>query len=121
MRIIGLILVSAGMAGVLNGGELGERAWGLEKKREGQAARGRLERAARGTSDAEAWHAYAEFLDRHRDPDTRAAYEKALSFMSAGGAPEKAAVTKRLAALDLLAGDRDAAARHLKEYSDASG
>ena len=121
MRIIGVVLVSLGIAVALNGDDLARRAWDLESKGDAAAARELLQNAARGTSDVQAWRAYAEFLDRHRDPATRAAYEKALGFLPDGSASDRAALARRLATLDLLADDRDAAARHLKTYSDASG
>ncbi len=121
MRIAGLVLITIGLAAALNGDDLSSRAWDLESKGEAAAARELLRRTAQGTSDAQAWGAYAEFLDRHRDPAARGAYEKALSFLPEGSARDRAAIARRLAALDLLAEDRDAAARHLKEYSSAAG
>ncbi len=51
------------------------RAWQMESNGEAAEARDYLQRAAQdGGVDAKL--AYAEFLDRHRDPAAREAYEK---------------------------------------------
>lgn len=58
--------------------------------------------------------AYAEFLDRYRNPNARASYEKALAALPAG--TSKTATLRRLVILNLLAGDRASAQRHLEAY-----
>lgn len=58
--------------------------------------------------------AYAEYLDRYRNPGARAAYEKAAAALPAGSA--KTAALRRLAILNMLAGDRAAAQKHLNAY-----
>jgi len=66
--------------------------------------------------------AYAEFLDRYGDPAAREAYEKLLTAMRSSGDNARAAIiARRLAALDLLAGDSAAAAKHLDAYREISG
>ena len=95
-----------------------QRAWELELKGDAASARELLQRnAANSGSDAAAQIAYAEFLDRHRDPLTRSVYEKALE---APGADRKG-IAYRLTMLDLLAGDRTAASKHLEVYRSAGG
>src|ERR1700722_3044078 len=95
--------------------------WQLESKGDAMQARERLQKAADASpGDAGALRAYAEFLDRHRDPAARAVYVK-LDQTLARNAPERAAVLRRLVILDLVAGDRDAATRDLKTFNDAGG
>ena len=95
--------------------------WQLESKGDAMQARERLQKAADASpGDAGALRAYAEFLDRHRDPSARAVYAK-LDQALARNAPERVAVLRRLVILDLVAGDRAAATRDLKIYNDAGG
>ncbi len=66
--------------------------------------------------------AYAEFLDRYGDPAAREAYEKLLTAMRGSSDSARAGViARRLAALDLLAGDSAAASRHLDTYKTITG
>jgi hypothetical protein len=97
--------------------DLSLRAWQMEAKGDSSAARDFLEKTAQNGS-ADGLEAYAQFLDRHHDPAARAAYEKLLS---ATKGEQHAAVARRLAILDLMAGDRDAAAKHLEDYHSAGG
>ena len=97
--------------------DLSIRAWQLESKGDGAGARELLEQAAqRGAADA--LEAYAQFLDRHHDPAAREAYEKALN---ATQGEQRRVLTRRLVILDLVAGDRNAAERHLEQYRAAGG
>jgi hypothetical protein len=65
---------------------------------------------------------YAEFLDRYADPAARDAYMKLLEAARAGGDNARAsAVTRRLAVIELLAGDRNAAVRQLDAYRSGGG
>jgi hypothetical protein len=92
-------------------------AWQLESKGDAAEARDYLERAAQtGAVDAEL--AYAQFLDRHRDPAAREAYEKIVQ--TAQGEPRMSAA-RRLVLLDLIAGDRKAAQQDLEHYRGAGG
>jgi hypothetical protein len=93
------------------------RAWQMESNGEAAEARDYLRRAAQdGGVDAKL--AYAEFLDRHRDPAAREAYEKVWD--GARGEQRQFAA-RRLVLLDLIAGDRDRAQRHMEDYRAAGG
>ncbi|MFB3827830.1 MAG: hypothetical protein ACE15B_13745 [Bryobacteraceae bacterium] len=82
-----------------------------------------MAQAARSApGDATAQAEYAEFLDRYGDPACRAAYRNLLQVLTASGdSARRAEVARRLAALDLLEGDRAAAERSLEAYRQASG
>jgi len=83
-------------------------------------ARAELQKAAQErSSDAVALAAYAEFLDQYGDPGARQAYEKLLAVET--NSEKKAAAARRLAVLDLIAGDQTAAARHLEAFKSAGG
>lgn len=91
----------------------------LEKSGDALGARVLLQRAARSAAqDAQILEAYAEFLDRYNDPETRPIYEKLLALLSG---PARAGVAQRLVLLDLAEGDRQAAERHLAAYRAAGG
>jgi hypothetical protein len=84
----------------------------------------RLERAASATpANPSAVRAYAEFLDRYRDPAARQAYARLAQILDSSHAPdaERAAVHRRLASLDLAMGDRDATGRDLAAFTAAGG
>src|SRR5579871_6261868 len=109
---IGLILPAAAQ-------DLSLRAWQLESRGDASAAHELLERGAQSDSATVAdVRAYAEFLDRHQAPETRQAYERLLR---AATPAQKAPVARRLAILDLLAGDQEAARKHLEVYQAAGG
>ena len=97
--------------------DLNLHAWQMETKGDPAGAREFLERSAQGGS-ADSLEAYAQFLDRHHDPAAREVYEKLLN-KAQGDLRVYAA--SRLAILDLLAGDRAAAVRHLEQYHAAGG
>ena len=68
------------MACGLSAQDLTTRAWDLEKRGEAaQAERLLRQSAANAPNDAPTQQAYAEFLERHRSSDARAAYEKLAS------------------------------------------
>ncbi len=100
-----------------------QRARQLEDQGERLQARALIAEAARQNPNSiEIQAAWAAFLDRHNDPAVRAAYEKLLGVLPpSGGQAQRAAVARRLVLLDTLAGDRAAAARHIKEYRTAGG
>jgi hypothetical protein len=118
---LALTLIGLGLAtrsGTAQG--LGDEVWRLETRGEAKQAQVRLQQAANARgANAAALLAYAEFLDRYRDPGARDAYAALAQLLERtnGPAAERAAVTRRLAALDLAAGDRDSANRHLAAYS----
>jgi hypothetical protein len=99
-------------------------AWSLESRGEAAQARERLRAAAQQSpNDAAVQRAYAEFLDRHRDPAAREAYSQLAQALERANAPgdQRAAVARRLAVLSLAAGDKEAARRHAAEYSSTGG
>src|ERR1700677_4735995 len=93
------------------------RAWQMESKGDAAEARDYLQHAAQ-TGGVDAQLAYAQFLDRHRDPAAREAYQKVWS--SARGEQRELAA-RRMVVLDLIAGDREAAQRHVEQYRTAGG
>jgi hypothetical protein len=107
--------ISIGIA--LGADDFAARAWQMESKGDAAEARDYLEREAQ-TGGVDARLAYAQFLDRHRDPAAREAYEKV--WQTARG-EQRALAARRLVILDMIAGDRDAAQRHLEQYRSAGG
>jgi hypothetical protein len=104
--------------------DLSSEAWQLEMKGDATEARARLERAVQSAPQSTtALRAYAEFLDRHRDPAARDIYARLETALSRNNAPpaERAAVARREAILDLVAGDDVSAAKHLEAYRAAGG
>ncbi len=104
-----------GVAGAAD--DFAARAWQMESKGDAAEARDYLQHAAQ-TGAADAGLAYAQFLDRHRDPAAREAYEKVRD--SAGGEQRELAA-RRIVILDLLAGDRNAAQHDVEQYRSAGG
>jgi hypothetical protein len=100
------------------------RAWELERRGQGGEAARLLRQAATNSPDSlAAQRAWAEFLERHRNPEARAAYEKLAQLLERTNAPapERAEVYRRLALLDLLAGDRAAASQRLARFAASGG
>jgi hypothetical protein len=97
-----------------------ERARQLEERGEYNAALQLLREGAEQRPPIETNQlALAEFLDRYRHSGARQAYQTILD-----GNPSRerrTAVLHRMVVLDLLAGEREAATRHLKLYRDAGG
>ncbi len=108
----------------LAGQSLADETWRLETRGDVAQAQARLQQSAEAASaSAPSMRAYAEFLDRYRDPAARSVYAKLAQLLERNNAPaaERAAVNRRLAILDLAAGDREAAARHVAAYTAAGG
>ena len=120
MKSVGIAFLAAfSMACVAGAQDLSLRAWQMESKGEAAAARELLQREAESRSaTVGVLRAYAEFLDQHRDPGTREAYEKLLN---AASREERGPIARRLVILDLLSGDESAAAKHLEAYRTAGG
>src|SRR5690242_19501883 len=80
----------------------------LEASGDALGARTALARAAQSNpNNVAALTAYAEFLDRYGDPQAREAYSKVLAALrNAGDTTRAAAVSQRMALLDLMAGDK---------------
>ncbi|MDP2999876.1 MAG: hypothetical protein Q8N47_20495 [Bryobacterales bacterium] len=92
----------------------------LEAKGDALGARAALERAVRGPSaGAGALAAWAEFLDRRKEPGARPAYERALA--GAASPEERRPIARRLVVLALLDDDHLSAIRHLEAYRSAGG
>ncbi len=112
-----------------NAGQAQAQAWTLEIGGQAAEARTLLERAANATpANPDAVRAYAEFLDRYHDPAARQVYARLAQILSASSgdaspasAAGRAAVHRRLASLDLAAGDREAANRDLAAFTAAGG
>ncbi len=122
MKAFGTMTLAAVAAAALFGQDLAERARQRERSGDVQDARQILQRAARGAPrDAAALAAYAEFLDRYRDPETRGAYARLLAELGPGEGEQRVSVARRLLVLALLAGDRSAARKHLEAYRAAGG
>jgi hypothetical protein len=84
-------------------------------------ARSALARAAESGS-VPALTQYAEFLERYGDPGARDAYSKLLTALRKSGDNQRAgSIARRLAMLDLLAGDANATSRDLDAYRSATG
>ncbi len=114
-----VLVITLGMAAAASGQDYARRAQELEYKGDTAQAREFLLRAVQENgNNVAALRAYAEFLDEHRDPGARAAYERLLA---ADRGPDRAEVARRLVILDLLAGDRESAVRRLEAYRAAGG
>ncbi|MDW8130174.1 MAG: hypothetical protein RMI94_06465 [Bryobacterales bacterium] len=99
-----------------------EQARQLERAGDALRARQLLQRAVRATpSDAAVLGAWAEFLDRYRDPEARRAYRRLLEVLPESDRERRALIARRLAALDLLAGDRVSARQHWGIWQRAEG
>jgi len=129
MRLSGLICtlcvtVLGPAAEKLSAQDPAAEAWQLEMKGDAAEARANLQKAAEAApNDAAALRAYAEFLDRHRDPAAREVYGKLDAALARANGPreQRAAVARREAILDLLAGDENSAAKHLETYRSMGG
>src|SRR5690349_14496615 len=98
--------------------DIRSRAWQMEKEGDAAGARVLLRNAVQEHgSNTQTIQAYAEFLDRHRDPQARSYYEQLLRLSN--NPQDRArldAATRRLLVLDLVAGDNAAAQKHYDLY-----
>jgi hypothetical protein len=95
----------------------------MERDGDAAGARALLRNAVqeRGSS-TEAIQAYAEFLDRHRDPEARGYYEQLLRLSNNPNDRARLdAAARRLLVLDLIAGDTAAATTHYGLYKTFGG
>src|SRR5512141_1441848 len=120
MRLIAwtaLAVVSVGLG--MADDALIRRVRDMEIRGEGRAARQALEASTRSTpADPANWAEYAWFLDQRRDPAARVAFRHALELASGEA---KRPLARRLAVLELAAGDRAAASRALESFHAAGG
>lgn len=107
----------------LQANEAVDRARQLEKSGDIQGARTELATAAQqAPHDVETLTAYAAFLVRYGDADSRSAYNKAFDAAEKSGDRAKVIpVARELAILDLVAGDRAEASKHIEAYHSAGG
>ena len=118
---ISTLILSAGLAAAQDAGAEARR---LESRGDAeQALRTLRQSATAAPNDPATLLAYAQFLESHRDPAARQTYAQLSQLLQRTNAPaeQRATIAHRLAVLDLLAGDRTAAARDLEAYSAASG
>ncbi len=117
LAIFGLALAPAALNGVQN------QAREIEAAGEMAGTRAALAQAVEAQPNSiPALNAYAEFLDQYGDPASREAYSKLLAALVRSGDKARAGIiAQRLTALDLLAGDREAAARDAAAYRTATG
>src|SRR5262245_32389669 len=112
------ILALAGLP-QLRGQDVEALSLKLERSGEVVRARASLAKAVQANpNDATVLRAYARFLDRYNDPERRDAYSRLLDSLNG---PSRAETARRLAMLDLMAGDRPAAVKHLAAYREAGG
>src|SRR5579871_388965 len=107
----------------LQANEAVDHARQLEKSGDVQSARSALAAAAQqAPNDVDALTEYAAFLLRYGDADSLSAYAKAFDALEKSGDRSKLVpVARELVILDLLAGDRTAANRHIDAYHAAGG
>src|SRR5580658_7341458 len=95
-------------------------SWGLKAQPNSDtpSMRAALARAASGDpNNVQAQADYAEFLDRYGDPAAREAYAKMLgAAQHAGDKTRTAEAARRMAMLDLIAGNNDAVATDSQAY-----
>ncbi len=117
LAVFGLALASPVLDGAQN------QAREMEAAGEVAGARAALARAVESQPNSiPALNAYAEFLDQYGDPASREAYSRLLAALERSGNIARAGIiARRLTALDLLAGDREAAARDADAYRTATG
>jgi len=110
-----VVLLTLGPVLSLAQPQLLQQAQALEREGNSRAALALLRKAAMDAPHSgENALAYAEFLDRYADPETAAAYEKALALSNGS---QRGAIVRRLLALSLIEGDSEAVAR----YAQAAG
>ncbi len=112
-----ICLVGIYIDGAAGADDFSAHAWQLESKGDGAEARDYLQHASQ-TGGVDAQLAYAQFLDRHRDPAARDAYQKVWQ---AAHGEQRELAARRMVVLDLIAGDQDAAQRHVEQYRTAGG
>ena len=124
MRLFGVLCAACVTILGTSAQDLGSEAWQLESKGEAVEAQARLQKAVEAApNDAAALRGYAEFLDRHRDPAARGIYARLALVLerSSASREQRAAVARREAVLDLIAGDTASAAKHIEAYRAAGG
>src|SRR5438876_6857741 len=108
---------------VLNASDVVDRAHRLELSGDVQGARTALAAGIQSEpGDIAALTEYASFLNRYGDPDCRRTNARLLEAVEKSGDRDQIVrVARQLVVLDLEAGDRDAALKHLDAYRAAGG
>lgn len=102
-------------------GDLASRVREMEVRGQARDALQTLQDALKSNpKDAATLAQYATFLDRRGDPRARGAYQNVVAAAGAGS-PEGRHALRRLAVLNLLAGDRAAAQKNLDAFHAAGG
>ena len=103
--------------------EVTDRAQKYEEAGDSAAAKDVYAKALKAApGDPELLNGYAQTLERYRDPGARDAYRKAAAlYQSAGRLQDAAAAARRAVLLDVIAGDRAAAATDLAKYQELGG
>jgi len=113
------LITVLGLAWGLQAQDLSERARQMEMKGDGPGARALLHEAANSTPpNPEGLKAYAEFLDRHRDPSAGELYERLLTVVEGR---ERAEVARRLILIDARSADWATAQKHMEIFRAAGG
>ncbi len=120
VRCVGLMFL---LVGGLFANETVDRAQKFEDSGDLTAARDAYSRALRtAPRDPELLTGYARMLERYRDPGARELWRNAAaSLKAAGRLPDAMSSERRAVLLDLIAGDRSAAAKDLAEYRSLGG
>jgi hypothetical protein len=125
MRVSSTVLFSAVfcLCWGLRANEAVDRAHRFEDAGDSAAARDAYAKALRATpNDAELVTGYAQLLERYRDPAAREAWRKSARLWKSAGRTQDALHAARQAVLlDLIAGDRAAAAADAATYRDIGG
>src|SRR5436305_3820158 len=113
--LIFAILILSAASPALVGYQSANDVYKMEAAGDSAGARAALARAAQANPDDPAvLTAYAEFLERYDDPGAREAYSRLLAAVrKSGNTTRAAAIARRLAILDLMAGERTAASGNL--------
>ena len=122
VRLLAVFLLGIAVPGV-RGYQDSDRIRRMEAGGDAMGARAALARDVRNRpNDIGALTNYAEFLERYGDPECRDTYRKLLAAIgNSGNSARTAAISRRLARLDLLAGEREAVSRDLDVYARATG
>ena len=120
MKVFAASLITViGLVWGIQAQDLSNRARQMEMNGDGPGARALLMQAANSTPpNPEALKAYAEFLDRHRDPTAAGLYERLLTVEEGR---ERAEVARRLLLIDARNGDWNAAQKHMEIFRTAGG
>src|SRR5580658_1811814 len=121
--VIPFIFLSFHLVGQLGASEVTDRAHKYEDAGNSAGAREVYSKAVQTTpNDPELLTAYAQVLERYKDPGAREAYRKSSTlWKNAGRTQDAARSARRAVLLDLIAGDRTSAEADLAIYRNLGG